>query len=122
VSHSWGSVQECLNGQQNRGFRLITSQSNSGNQRKRAIFPFSFKERELIHTPSHSLLENTYLLESDEFAYAPIEQLILNQLLCSSRKPFEDKRRAPTSVTGSKLSASRKYNDLQEAGGHLSPC
>jgi hypothetical protein len=33
----------------------------------------------------HSFLENTYLLESE--AYAPIEQLILNQLLGHTRKP-----------------------------------
>jgi len=42
-------------------------------------FPASFKERRASTLHRHSFLENTHLPESE--AYAPIEQLIQNQLL-----------------------------------------
>jgi hypothetical protein len=61
--------------------RVITSQSISGDQEKKCHLSGLLQGAKDIHTPPHSFLENTYLLESDEFAYAPIEQLILNQLL-----------------------------------------
>src|ERR1700732_2986678 len=61
------------------GGGLIHSQSNSGDQ-ERKVPAFQSPQGEYdIHTPPNSFLEHTYLLESDEFAYAPIEQLILNQ-------------------------------------------
>ncbi len=77
---------------QNRSARILplgggsclrrTKQSaGSRTKRKGAIFLASFKERRTSTLRPHFFLENTYLLESDEFAYAPIEELILNQLL-----------------------------------------
>jgi hypothetical protein len=56
-------------------------QSISGDQEKKCHLSDLLQGAKDIHTPPHSFLENTYLLESDEFAYAPIEQLILNQSL-----------------------------------------
>jgi hypothetical protein len=45
-------------------------------------------ERSTATLRPHSFMEKTYPLESDEFADAPIEQLILNQLLGNRRKPL----------------------------------
>jgi hypothetical protein len=64
-----------------RGFRLIPVGPGLVTRRKSAIFPGSFKERRTSTLRPHSFLENRYLLESDEFDYAPIEQLILKQSL-----------------------------------------
>jgi hypothetical protein len=76
---------ECLKGQQNSRFRLINRQSSCGNQKKQCHV-YGLLQGAVGHPHSSAIfLKNTYLLESDEFAYAPIEQLICDRL--SSRRP-----------------------------------
>ena len=75
ISHTNGSKIPA-----NRGFRLIPVGPGLVTRRKSAIFPGSFKERRTSTLRPHSFLENRYLLESDEFDYAPIEQLILKSV------------------------------------------
>jgi hypothetical protein len=77
TGHTFGP-QESHKSRPTESLLMSDSQSSSGNQKKKCHLPGLLQGAE---GHRHFSLENTYLLQSDEFAYAPIEQLILNQLL-----------------------------------------